>query len=138
MGESLLNSYASIDYTATQTGNPSNSAEPGDALASFLTGYISGARSQNTNQEEEPGGVFDVFIQDSWRATKNLTLNYGLRYDLTLIPGPGTDATIGINGGVETGDMDFNNGTYVLAKVPPPCTVRGHAPCIPGRRQLAG
>ncbi len=136
MGESLLNSYASIDYSAPQTGNPENSAETGDPLASFLVGYISGARSQNTNQEEQPGGVFDVFAQDSWRVNEKLTLNYGLRYDLTLIPGPGTNATIGQNGGVETGDMDFNNGTYVLAKVPPPCTVRGHAPCIPGDGSL--
>ncbi len=30
------------------------------------------------------------------------------------------------------GEDNFNNGTYVIQKLPPPCSVRGHAPCIPG------
>jgi len=58
-------------------------------------------------------------------------MNYGIRYDLTLIPPYGTKDTIDKQGGIETGDFDFSNGTYVLQHPPPPCTVRGHAPCIP-------
>src|SRR5438552_1636927 len=58
-------------------------------------------------------------------------MNYGVRYDLTLIPPYGTKDTIGEQGGIETGDFDFSTGTYVLQYPPPPCTVRGHAPCIP-------
>jgi hypothetical protein len=58
-------------------------------------------------------------------------VNYGIRYDLTLIPPYGTKETIDKSGGIETGDFDFSNGTYVLQYPPPPCTVRGHAPCIP-------
>src|SRR5581483_10917599 len=42
----------------------------------------------------------------------------------------------GQQGGIETGDMDFDTGTYVLQKLPPPCSVRGHAPCIPGNGTL--
>ena len=52
-------------------------------------------------------------------------------YDLTFIPPYGTNATIGQEGGIETGDVDFSNGTYIVQKLPPPCSVRGFAPCIP-------
>jgi hypothetical protein len=71
------------------------------------------------------------FLQDSWKATSRLTINAGLRYDLTFIPPYGTNATIGQEGGIETGDVDFSNGTYIVQKLPPPCSVRGFAPCIP-------
>jgi hypothetical protein len=54
-----------------------------------------------------------------------------LRYDVTYIPPYGTNATIGQQGGIETGDINFSTGQYVLQVVPPPCSVRGHAPCIP-------
>jgi hypothetical protein len=40
--------------------------------------------------------------------------------------------TVGQNGGIETGSVNFNNGTYVLQQLPPPCKERGFAPCIPG------
>ncbi len=76
------------------------------------------------------------YFQDSWKATPRLTVNLGLRYDLTIDPPYGTNATIGQNGGIETGEDDFNNGTYIIQKLPPPCTVRGYAPCIPGNGQL--
>ena len=61
-----------------------------------------------------------------------MTINAGLRYDLTLFPPVGTNKQIGVNGGPETGDIDFNTGTYIVQKLPPPCSVRGFAPCIPG------
>jgi hypothetical protein len=61
-----------------------------------------------------------------------LTVNLGLRYDRTFQPPYGTNATIGQNGGIETGEDNFNNGTYIIQKLPPPCSVRGYAPCIPG------
>jgi Carboxypeptidase regulatory-like domain len=132
LGQIVIDSYAALTYNAAQTGNPSNSAEPGDPLASFLLSVPNRAVRVNRNTVEAPGGVFSAFVQDSWRASTNLTFNYGLRYDITFIPGPGAESTVGSNGGIETGDMDFNNGTYILAKVPPPCSVRGHVPCIPG------
>ena len=48
------------------------------------------------------------------------------------MPAYGTNATIGKNGGIETGDMDWDNGTYIVQKVPPPCSATVFAPCIPG------
>ncbi|HLY43183.1 MAG TPA: carboxypeptidase-like regulatory domain-containing protein [Terracidiphilus sp.] len=125
-----------ITYAAEQTGNPENSAQPGDALASFLLNVPEAADRRNVVTETRPGGVMSEFIQDSWRATSKLTINAGLRYDLTLFPPVGTAKQIGVNGGPETGDIDFNTGNYIIQKLPPPCTVRGYAPCIPGDSTL--
>ena len=119
----------------TTCGGPTKSGTPlstGDSVTSFLLNVPNGANRRNVNEQTRPGGVMSFFAQDSWKAMPKLTLNFGLRYDYTFIPPYGTNATIGENGGIETGDMNFANGTYVLQKVPPPCSVRGYAPCIPG------
>ena len=123
---------ADADFSAQQTGNPGNSAQPGSALASFLLNVPDHAGRRNTHETTRPGGVMSFFVQDSWKATSKLTINVGLRYDRTFLPPYGTQATVGQNGGIETGDMNFNNGTYVVQKLPPSCNERGFAPCIPG------
>ena len=124
----------SLSFGATQTDNPLNTSttSTGDALSSFLLNVPGGAGRRNVDETERPGGLLSVFLQDSWKATPRLTLNYGLRYAYPFIPPYGTTATIGHQGGIETGDMDFNNGTYELQYLPPACTARGYAPCIPG------
>jgi hypothetical protein len=124
-------SYASLGFAGGQTGNPNDPTQPGDPLASFLLNVPDNANRRNVNEQTRFGGLMSWFLQDSWKATPRLTLNAGLRYDLTFIPPYGTDATIGQEGGIETGDPDFSNGTYIVQKVPPPCSVRGFAPCIP-------
>ncbi len=121
-----------INYAAQETGNPENSAQPGDALASFLLNVPDSADRRNVDTETRPGGVMSEFLQDSWRVSSKLTINAGLRYDLTLFPPVGTVKQIGVNGGPETGDIDFTTGTYIVQKLPPLCSVRGFAPCIPG------
>ena len=125
-------SYASLSFAGGQTGNPQDPTQPGDPLSSFLLNVPDGANRRNVHEVTRLGGLISLFVQDSWKTTPRLTLNFGLRYDRTFIPAYGTNATIGQQGGIETGDYDFSNGTYVLQKVPPPCTVRGFAPCIPG------
>src|SRR6266851_9011054 len=129
-------SYASLGFAAGQTGNPESSKEPGSSLASFLLNVPDGANRRNVHETTRPGGVMSLFVQDSWKASPKLTFNFGLRYDRTFIPPYGTNATIGQQGGIETGDYDFTTGNYVLQKLPPPCTVRGFAPCIPGNGTL--
>jgi hypothetical protein len=137
MGQTLVTGNSSLTFTASQTGNPESTSAPGEPLASFLLGVPGGAN--RVNREEAEGGfrgVLSAFAQDSWRASTNLTFNYGLRYDVSYIPRNGTDSLIGVSGGPETGDIDFNNGTYILQQVPPACSVRGFAPCIPGSGAL--
>ena len=131
MSQAEYNSYPSVDFAAQETGNPANSKAPGDPLASFLLNVPDSAVRSNSTEVERPGGVLSVFGQDTWRATNNLTLNFGLRYDLTFIPPTGNSKT-----GLATGDMDLSNGTYVLQAVPPACSVTGKAPCLPGDGSL--
>lgn len=132
MGQAVQDSFASVGFAAQETGNPLNSKEPGDPMASFLLNTPDSATRRNTNESERPGGVMSIFAQDSWKALHNLTFNYGLRYDVTFIPPFGAESSVGRQGGIETGDMDLTNGTYIIQKLPPSCTSRGHAPCIPG------
>lgn len=124
-------SYASLGFAGGQTGNPNDPTQPGDPLASFLLNVPDNANRRNVNEQTRFGGLMSWFLQDSWKATPRLTINAGLRYDLTFIPPYGTNATIGQEGGIETGDVDFSNGTYIVQKLPPPCSQRGFAPCIP-------
>jgi len=123
---------ANTEFRAQQTGNPSNSAEPGSPLASFLLNVPDGGGRRNVHETTRLGGVMSFFVHDSWKATSKLTLNFGLRFDRTFQPPYGREDTVGVNGGIETGAIDFNDGTYVIQKLPPSCNERGFAPCIPG------
>ena len=122
-------SYESIGFSNTQTDN--TLGQGGFGPASMVLGVVDNANRRNVNETTRPGGLFNAFFQDSWKATPRLTVNYGIRYDLTLIPPYGTTKTIGQQGGIETGDPNYADGTYVLQFPPPPCSVRGVAPCIP-------
>ena len=129
--ESLYNN-ANSNYSAQQTGNPQNSAQPGSSLASFLLNVPDNAGRRNVHETTRYGGVMSFYVQDAWKATPKLTVNVGLRYDRTFQPPYGLPSTVGQNGGIETGEVNFNNGTYVLQQLPPSCKDRGFAPCIPG------
>jgi hypothetical protein len=137
-GEMNSNTFESIyansnvGFAYQQTGNPENSSQPGNSMASFLLNVPDNAGRRNVHETTRWGGVMGFYVQDSWKAMPRLTVNLGLRYDRTFQPPYGTTATIGQNGGIETGEDDFSNGTYVIQKLPPPCSSRGHAPCIPG------
>jgi hypothetical protein len=61
-----------FNFTSTGTG---------DAVASFLFGYLF-QMNQGTGQIFRPRGTFEgAYVQDSWKATHNLTLNYGVRWE---------------------------------------------------------
>ncbi len=102
----------------------------GEGLASFLLGLPDNADYRNVNETTHGGWVDGFYFQDSWKASDKLTVNIGLRYDLTLWPIYGSLA----DKNQFVGDMDLDQGVYLLARVPPACDVaRGvGAPCIPG------
>ena len=133
-----------VNFTGASTsnfaGNPNSpagitsaqvSAQSGFGLADFLLGYPNNENKRNVFLTERPGGIANAYLQDSWKITRNLTLNYGLRYDRSVIPAFGTDESIGLQGSIETGDFDFNTGDYIIQKLPPLCSDRKHAPCLP-------
>jgi hypothetical protein len=123
--------------TGNFTGNPGStvgtgqSAQSGNALASYLLNYPSNFNFRNVLITERPGGIASAFVQDSFKMSSTLTLNVGVRYDRGVTPQYGTDATIGQQGSIETGDFDFATGKYIVQVLPPLCSVRGHAPCLP-------
>jgi hypothetical protein len=58
-----------------------NATGTGDAAASFEFGYLA-QMNQANGQLFKPRGKFQgAYLQDSWKATPRLTLNYGLRWE---------------------------------------------------------
>ena len=69
-----------LQFNAALTQGPSGG---GSALASFLLGDVSDFQryvSTITDAEERQNRFF-TYAQDNWRATRKLTINYGLRYE---------------------------------------------------------
>ena len=107
------------------------SGQSGFGLLDFLIDYPNSEAKRNVFLTERPGGIGSIYLQDSWKTNSKLTLNYGIRYDRSVIPAYGTEASVGYQGSIETGDPDFNTGQYIVQQLPPLCSVRGHAPCLP-------
>jgi len=67
----------------TQGPNPSAaSATAGNGFASLLLGTGSGDLIQNFKDVAAQSFYHAFYVQDDWRATRKLTLNLGVRYDL--------------------------------------------------------
>ncbi len=111
-----------------QTDNPESVAGTGDAMASLFLSLPSGGSLRQTPITSHGGWVDGFYAQDQWRATSKLTVNFGFRYDVTFNPVFGDAQT----GNQFVGDLDLNNGTYILAREPPACSATQGVPCIPG------
>ncbi|MDQ1472881.1 MAG: hypothetical protein QOJ99_4361 [Bryobacterales bacterium] len=132
-----LYANANSTYAFQQTGDPSApNVSPGNAIASLLLNVPDSAGRRNVHETTRLGGVMGFYFQDSWKFNPKLTINIGMRYDRTFIPPYGRPDTVGINGGIEAGSINFNDGTYVIQQATPACKDRGHAPCIPGDGSL--
>jgi len=118
---------SNIQFTASNTANPAD-LSGGNALASFLIGVPNEAGRRNVVETEHGGWVDGFYAMDQWKVTNKLSVNLGLRYDVTLVPIYG-DASHANN---FVGDMDFTNGTYILSRNAPSCAQANAAPCIPG------
>ncbi len=120
--------YVNDNFSTVETSNLETKSPSGNALASFLLGVPDSATMRNTLESLYGGKEMGFYFQDQWKASQRLTVNLGLRYDLTLIPSYGSakDGNLGV------GDVDLSNGTYVLQVNPGDCATTGKAPCIPG------
>jgi len=126
IGESQTIEYSQLNFANAETSNPSDPST-GNAVASFVIGTPNSFTKRNLAESITPGGIMGYYIQDQFQMTPKLTINVGIRYDLALIPKYGTPA----DNNQAVGNFDFNNGTYVVYKVPGPCAALQTAPCIP-------
>lgn len=115
-------------FNATQTADLANLATTGSGIASFFLGVPSGGELTDTAPGlQQPTWTEGLYAQDQWKATKKLTINFGLRWDL-FNPGqygvPGTS-------NYYSGLWDMLSGQYIIADNPGACEVTGKAPCIP-------
>src|SRR5215467_7662323 len=68
------------------TGQPGN----GIPWADFLLGYPQNAQLTNLHVTDARLWMAAFFFQDDWKATRKLTVNYGLRYDYSTWPYEGS------------------------------------------------
>jgi len=119
-------------FSAFQTSNLENpggasGTGTGDALASFLLGVPTSSFWRNALVTEHGGSIQGVYVQDQYKVTPRLSLNVGVRYDLSKWPVYGSLS----NGTAYVGNLDLSNGTYIVSAVPPACSSSRGAPCIP-------
>jgi len=81
------------------------SQSPGIGLATFLLGDVTNFNryvSTSTNAQESQPRLF-WYAQDAWRPSSKLTINLGLRWEMTFpesVNGPGNGATLNLNDGL--------------------------------------
>ena len=77
------NRTGQLNFTTGPTSDPTLSTAGGNGWASFALGQVSSANryvSVSDNAKEFQKRDF-FYVQDTWRATPNLTLNLGMRYE---------------------------------------------------------
>jgi Carboxypeptidase regulatory-like domain/TonB dependent receptor len=124
----LFDFNGSVDVFDTPQTSNGSAVEGGDAAASALLGLPTYGELDSIASGLHSGKIYGAYVEDQWRATDNLTLNLGVRYDVTAWPQQGFRS----NGSNITGNMDLNNGTYELQDPAPACSATQGAPCIPG------
>jgi len=94
-GEMLVNGYLNrngtyangyLTFSATETGLPalngvSLAAQPGFNYASFFLGGVDNGQTAVRSVTHMGSHTLSGFAQDTWKITRKLTLDYGLRYD---------------------------------------------------------
>ena len=87
INENRLNTYGAYSFATQQT---SDTAVQGIALtggtvghnyASFLLGAANQATIANPQDPQYRKSAWGLFVQDTWKVTRRLTLDYGLRWD---------------------------------------------------------
>ena len=102
LGNHAIKIGGDINYVRDKINNPANfgaSYSYSNALTygRDLVARASGTIARNYTSYSQSFGIpgltfsttdYSAFIQDQWRIRKNVTINYGLRYDLQRLPNP--------------------------------------------------
>ncbi len=79
--------FGSWTFSPTQTGLPSTQGQAlsggdlGLPYASFLLGLVNNGSISNPTDPQSRKPSVSLFVQDNWKITRKLTLDYGLRWD---------------------------------------------------------
>jgi hypothetical protein len=122
-----LSISSGASFASAQTGNPQVPGT-GSPLASFLLGVPDSAFNRATAAEIDRQVTTGVYFQDQWKASSRLTANFGIRWEMGVWPRYGLKE----NGTDAIGELNLNDGTYLLQRSLPSCEQAGAAPCIPG------
>ena len=119
------NLYQQFTFSDATTSNV-NASNTGNSAASALLGLPATFTAQIPDYSEDffSMSLWSVYLQDSWKVSPKLTLNYGLRYD--YLP-----AIHMLNGRLANG-LDIPNQRYIIQKPVAACTTTFVNPCIPG------
>lgn len=124
-----LTTQHSVPFNNAQTAAPGQPGTTGNSVASALLGLPAQytIRNQNYNITWPTLGLY---VQDEWKASSRLTVNFGLRYDTYWVGQ--------MNRGLQAG-FDWDTGDWLIGGgvLPRPCSEAGVAPCIPGSGNLA-
>jgi hypothetical protein len=93
----------------------------------MLLSVPNGATRSDIRQTASGGWVDGVYAQDSWKIRDNLTINLGVRYDISLL-----SEISNFKLGAYYDIFDFNKGEDVIQNMPKPCSTTQFAPCLPG------
>ncbi len=116
-------------FTATQS---LNGFTTGFGFASFLLGDYSSTQQNAYRDPREGQQVWGLFVQDSWKVTRKLTVDYGIRYDydtpeheqygrigqLANIPNANAGGRLGAFQWAQTCGCSFYKGAYPYALGP--------------------
>jgi outer membrane receptor protein involved in Fe transport len=122
------NQFGQLDFSAEATRNPQSTANTGDPIASALLGLPSRIQGFVPDQGfiDFHTSTLSGYVQDQWQIKRNLTLNFGVRYDyVTRAIGHGDQS-------LQSGP-DMDTGEWLIASegVLPVCTPGSAPPCLP-------
>jgi hypothetical protein len=88
--QSSIRAYGEYGFSNIETENPDESSNGGPFYtgfnyASFLMGRADSVESSAVNDTRLGNHSFGVFVQDNWKITRKLTLDYGLRWDYATL-----------------------------------------------------
>ena len=74
--------YYNVNGLYSYYGGSANDVGSDDLMPNYLLGLPDSFSQGSAQVENVRSSIFALFAQDSWKIRKNMTLNYGLRWEL--------------------------------------------------------